>query len=406
MTNKNFVGSVFMVAGCAMGAGCLAMPMLAAGPNFIFSSIFLILVGFFSYFIAMVSLELFLVYKGNTNISTIAKRNFGNSGVIVAGVINIALMYALLSVYMTGGSDLLSKTILPLVHLNDSFSTSLLLFLILALIIFFNGAEIVVKSNKFVFTIKLISFIVAVIIGLKFISPAIFAIVVDQFKYIPKAVPVFFGALWFHFLIPIVARLNNYERPKIRQIFSIGLLLPVVLYILWVGIMLSLVPRSGSGNTFFYLLVHNDSLGTMIKYATTNNPNLPGIMKVALNLFSNVAMLTSFLTVGISTYDYLRDAFKIKQHTIGIIINALITLIPPAIFASFLPNGFVFILDQAIILLSLINLFMLTCCLKEYSSLSYKPHKTLIYSLIILLVGLITLQVCDNVGMLPSFGIN
>ena len=39
MLNKNFIGSVFMISGCAMGAGCLAMPMLAAGPNFIFSAI-------------------------------------------------------------------------------------------------------------------------------------------------------------------------------------------------------------------------------------------------------------------------------------------------------------------------------------------------------------------------------
>jgi amino acid permease len=46
-----------MVAGCAMGAGCLAMPLLAVGPNFIISSIFLVLVAIFSYYLAIFSLE-------------------------------------------------------------------------------------------------------------------------------------------------------------------------------------------------------------------------------------------------------------------------------------------------------------------------------------------------------------
>ena len=78
--NKNFIASVFMVAGCAMGAGCLAMPMLAAGPNFIFSSLFLIIIGVFSYLLATVSLEIFLHYKNETNLSTIAGKNFGKFG--------------------------------------------------------------------------------------------------------------------------------------------------------------------------------------------------------------------------------------------------------------------------------------------------------------------------------------
>ena len=402
--SKNFVASVFMVSGCAMGAGCLAMPMLAAGPNFIFSSLFLIIIGGFSYLLAITSLEIFLHYKNEINLSTIAGNNFGKSGVIFSGVVNGALMYALLSVYMTGGADLLDKTILPIFNLHLSNSMSLLIFLVVTLPIFFKGTNLVVKSNKLVFWVKLLSFLSAVLFGLKFISPSLMVFKPHQIEFLPKALPVLLGALWFHFLIPIIAKINDYDRERCKRIFAVGLVLPVVLYILWIGIMLSLVPRDGVGHTFLSLLTAKESVGTMISYATNNNPLLPEIMKILLNVFSNIAMLTSFLAVGISTYDYMRDAFKIKQTAQGRALNVFITMFPPAFFAIFFPNGFVFVLQQAIILLMIINGLMLVCVIKEYKSLSYKPSKPLVYSLLFGLAFLILLQLLDNFALLPSFG--
>lgn len=393
-----------MVSGCAMGAGCLAMPMLAAGPNFIFSSIFLILAGLLSYFIASVSLEIFLVYKKNVNVSTVAKHNFGHVGVIVFGGLNGVLMYALITVYMSGGSDLFTKTIFPIFAIHVSDQTSLLIFLAIFLPIFLGGAGLIVKSNKAIFSIKLASFLLALILGVNFISPNLLKTSINELSYIPKALPIFFAALWFHFLIPVIARLNHYERKRCRRIFAVGILIPVALYVLWIGIMLSLVPRDGPGNTFFTLLSHKESLGTMIVYATHNDSDLPNMMKVALNVFSNIAMLTSFLTVGISTYDYIRDAFKIKQTTKGMINNTIYTFFPPAFFAIFFPKGFIFILQQAAILLMLINILVLACCVKEYNRLEQKPSKILLFALITILVILVVTQIMDNVGLLPSFG--
>lgn len=405
MSKRNFVGSVFMVSGCAMGAGCLAMPMLAAGPNFIFSSIFLIIIGIVSYLLASVSLEIFLVYKKDVNTSTVVKHNFGNTGVIVSALINGALMYALLSVYMTGGADLLNKTVFPLAKIHTTDEVALIIFLAIFLPIFFKGAHLVVRSNKVVFYVKLITFLIAIVSGIAFLSKDLTSLVVEQIKFIPRALPIFLGALWFHFIIPVIARLNHYDRKRCNRIFRVGVMLPVVLYILWVGAMLSLIPRDGAGHTFFTLLAKHESVGTMISYAMNNNPHIPNLMKVSLNLFSNIALLTSFLTVGLSTYDFVRDTFKIEQTRIGVLRNLTITMLPPAIFAMFFPNGFVFILQQAIILLMLTNIIVLSCLLKEYDKLERKPSKFIVYGLLVVLAVLIIFQLLDNFGMLPSYGI-
>lgn|GEM_PF-2168519 len=406
MLNKNFIGSVFMISGCAMGSGCLAMPMLAAGPNFIFSSIFLIITGIFSYFLAVVSLEIFILYKNDVNASTVVKNNFGQVGVAISGLINIALMYALISLYMAGGADLLSKTVFPIVNVHISDRISLIFFIIIFIPIFYKGASLVVKSNKGIFYIKLFTFLTAVISGLAFISNDLDAIVLEHLRYIPRALPIFFGALWFHFIIPVIARINDYDRKRCSKIFAVGLIIPVILYILWIGVMLSLIPRDGVGHTFFDLLSKKESVGAMVSYAMTNNPHIPHITKISLNLFSNFALLTSFLVVGLSTYDYIRDALKIKQTTLGITRNLILTLLAPGIFAFFFPNGFVVILQQAIILLALTNVIVLSCSLKEHSKLENKPQKWFIYVLLLLLVGIIGLQVLDNFNLLPSFGLS
>lgn len=147
-----------MVAGCATGAGCLAMPMLVAAPGFLFSLISLILVGLFSYFLATVSLEIFLHYKNDVNISSIMSKNFGVSGVLLSGIVNTSLMFALLSVYMTGGADVLNQTILPLLGIHISSRVALLVFLIIMIPIFFRGAELIIQANKIVFLLNYLAF--------------------------------------------------------------------------------------------------------------------------------------------------------------------------------------------------------------------------------------------------------
>jgi tyrosine-specific transport protein len=403
---KNFIGSVFVVAGCSMGAGCLALPMLAAGPDFIFSSIFIILIAILSYFIASVSLEVFLYYKYDVNTSTVIVDNFGKPGWVISGVINLVIMYSLLSVYMSGSVDLLSKLVFPLMHLNISSPQALLIFLLIILPLFFRGADVVVKSNKIVFFIKLICFIIVLLMGLSFTSSRITEFSFAHIRYVPKALPIFFVSLWFHFLIPIIARINNYDRRECHKVFIVGLAIPALLYICWILVMLSLVPRSGDGHTFFSILKNNDSVGTMISYAAYNNQRLPGAMKVGLNFFSNIAMITSFLTVGLSNYDYIRDAFKIKQTKMGTVLNVFLTMIPPALLALLWPNAFVGLLQQIAIMVMLVNIMVLSCAYKMRDSLLEKQNKYKILIILFILGLLITVQVLDDFNFLSSFGIN
>jgi tryptophan-specific transport protein len=141
----------------------------------------------------------------------------------------------------------------------------------------------------------------------------------------------------------------------------------------------------------------------MVSLALTNNQT-SNIMKFALNFFSNIALLTSFLTVGLSTYDYMRDLLNIRQTHYGITQNLVITMLPPCFIVLFFSNGFVMILQQAIILLLLTNIFTILCVIKEHRNLIIKPNKNCLYLVLCLLILFIILQLLDNFSILPSFG--
>lgn len=401
----SFVSSVFIVSGCAMGAGCLAMPMFASGPNFLLSAFLLIISGILSYYLATVSLEIFIKYKNGTNLSTIATKNFKSFGFLSSGLTNVLLMYSILSVYMIGGADLLNKTIFPAIHIKVSTHLTLPLFLLFTIPIFFKGESLIIDANKIVFYVKLFSFLFAVFIGLRFFSTSLFHMEITYFKYIWQCIPIFLLSLWFHFSIPVIAEINNYNRKRCELIFKIGIAIPVVLYISWVAVILSLIPRFGT-NSFYSLLASKQTIGTMIYYAAHNNKDLPQTLGFLINVFANVAILTSFFIVGLSNYEYLRDAFKIPQNIAGRVLNLVVTFVPSIILTIFKPNGFVLVLQQATIILLLINIITISCVIKEYNSLDTKYSKSFIYFLIFILIFIIALQVLDNFGFLPSFGVN
>ena len=61
----------------------------------------------------------------------------------------------------------------------------------------------------------------------------------------------------------------------------------------------------------------------------------------ALQLFSNMALATSFLGVTLSLYDYISDMCGFSFDAMGRAKNAVLTFLPPTILGIALPDGFI-----------------------------------------------------------------
>lgn len=84
-------------------------------------------------------------------------------------------------------------------------------------------------------------------------------------------------------------------------------------------------------------------------------------VELAVHLFADLALATSFLGVALGLFDYLADLFQRRSTVSGRLQTGLITFLPPLAFALFYPRGFVMALGYAGVALAVLALLILLC---------------------------------------------
>ena len=114
-------------------------------------------------------------------------------------------------------------------------------------------------------------------------------------------------------------------------------------------------------------------------------------IQLALSLFADLALLTSFIGVSLGLFEFLRDSSKKWQKSS--IITALLTYTPPLMFALFYPQGFITALGYAAIALVILALFLPVALVisarKQHTNPEYKVAGGKISLLGVVLFGVI-----------------
>ncbi len=121
----------------------------------------------------------------------------------------------------------------------------------------------------------------------------------------------------------------NGDVRKLRMIFITGSAIPLVAYILWQIATLGSIPS----HTFIGILAQQSGLNGLLT-AIRDVVATPRV-NIAVSLFMDLALATSFLGVALSIFDYLADLFKRSNHLFGRIQTGLLTFIPPLLAALF-----------------------------------------------------------------------
>ncbi|MFT6712720.1 MAG: amino acid permease [Arenicella sp.] len=66
-----------------------------------------------------------------------------------------------------------------------------------------------------------------------------------------------------------------------------------------------------------------------------------------MNLFSNFAIITSFLSIALGLFDFLADRFKLGEGSFDRLKSAALTFTPPALLSFFFPDGFILAIGYA-----------------------------------------------------------
>ena len=336
------VGSTLLVAGTMIGAGMLAMPLTSAGIGFGFTIVLLLSLWTLLTFSALLFVELYQTAESDAGIGTLAEQYFGKAGRIVSTLVLIVFLYALIAAYVSGGGSLLMDLLPTTGDAGGSNKLAVLLFTVIFGTFIVIGTHSVDKINRVLFFVMIAAFVLVLSLMLPKIQfDNLMAMPIDNALMI-SASPVFFTAFGFHGSIPSLNKYLGGNVNALRRSILVGSGITLGAYILWQLSTHGLLTQ----NDFLQILQEDATLNGLVKatLAITGSSIIAGAVK----LFSTLALVTSFLGVGLGLLECIEDLLKRSfNRSAGRITLGLLTFIPPLIFALFYPEGFILALGYA-----------------------------------------------------------
>ncbi|HHR5845953.1 TPA: tyrosine transporter TyrP [Providencia alcalifaciens] len=381
----------------------LAMPLAAAGVGF--TGIVCLLIGLWM-LMSYTSLLLVEVYQhnpANMGLGSVAKKYLGPVGQIVTGLSMLLLMYALTTAYIGGAGVLIADSLSSWWGVTVSTQSAIIMFTVVGGAIVCVGTHSVDFINRILFTAKTIFLVIMLAVMMPHAEAINLSTMPLEKGLVLAAVPVIFTSFGFHGSVPSLVNYMNGDVRKLRIIFITGSAIPLVAYILWQIATLGAIPS----DTFMGILAQSSGLNGLLT-AIRDVVATPRV-NMAVALFMDLALATSFLGVALGLFDYLADLFKRSNNFAGRAQTTLLTFVPPLLAALFF-SSFVQALTYAAVALSVLALIipaLLTMRVRKLEAKGVYRVKggTPILGLVLLCgIAVIAIQFAIVAGFLPNVG--
>ncbi len=403
MKNRT-LGSIFIVAGTTIGAGMLAMPLAASGVGF--SVTLLLMIGLWALmcYTALLLVEVYQYQPADMGLSTLSRHYLGKPGQFIAGFSMLFLMYALTAAYISGAGQLLASSLSEWLDVNINPASGVLLFTMVAGAVVCIGTSAVDFFNRFLFSAKLILLVVMLVLLMPHIHRVNLLTLPLEKGLALSAIPVIFTSFGFHGSVPSIVSYMNGNVKKLRWVFLIGSAIPLVAYIFWQMATLGAI----SSDTFIGLMAAHSGLNGLLQ-AVRQVVATPHV-ELAVHLFADLALATSFLGVSLGLFDYISDLFQRNRTAGGRMQSGLITFLPPLAFALFYPQGFILALGYAGVALAILALMLPSMlvwkCRKLHPGATYRVTggRPLLVLVFLCGVAVVVIQFLIATDLLPAVG--
>jgi len=339
---KSVLIGTMITAGSAVGAGMFSLPIVAAGMWFSLALVNFGIIWLISYLSALMILEVCLEYPIGASFNTFVTDILGKGGSIIMGLSVCFMLYILLYAYFSAFGNMAIHTLGWEEAGAEHYWLQGLLGLTLGMLL----ATIVWISTAFVGRMAMILVIGMVISFFISMSGALPTISVNNlfaaaptgdnyFPYLWMGLPYFITSFGFASIVPSLYKYYGKDLSAIKGSLFFGSLIALFVYVIWIGVTFGVIPR----NDFIAINAAGGNVGQLVSALEQKIGNTT--IQRAINFFSNFAIISSFLGVGLSLFDYIADRFKLPDTSKGRFITALITFLPAGLASFFFPNGFI-----------------------------------------------------------------
>lgn len=398
-TSKLF-GAILLIAGTAIGAGMLALPVTTANYGFIPSIILFFVTWACTLLAALMMLEVNLWLPSGANLISMAEETLGRWGKIFSWITYLMLLYALMSAYLTGINAILQKETQALFDINfENWQTASFIIFILAILIF-SGTKVADYVNR----IFILGLVVAYFGFLGAAIPEINTTHLFQANYnhMWLTLPIIVTSFGYQIIIPTLRNYLSSNIPKLKRAVIIGSTIPLFIYIIWELLVIGVVPTEGKYSLSWILSTGQP--GTGLTHALEYLLHKNYIVMLA-SMISFYVVATSFIGVSLSCYDFFRDGLHTRKTPGGRFIAIIPTFLPPLIFALVYPKGFIMALGYGGALVAILLLILPAVMAysgryirKETTHYQTPGGKTAIFIVILFALGVIALEFLGNGG--------
>jgi tyrosine-specific transport protein len=363
------IGATMLVASTCIGGGMIALPMVLAKIGLIPSFVLMLTIWATIYYTSIINLELHLQAGKGFTLAELG-RKFSGRIAEATGLGSLKLLsYALVSVYIYGGSSVIQK----MFGFNDIIIVSAIYsFVMLALLSL--PIKFIDYVNRLLF-LGLLSVVAILIVGLisavNWSSLPLFA---DDYRNMSAwtiIIPVAFTSFGFQGSLPSFIKYCNNDKALLKKVFLWGSCIPTIVYMIWTVGILGVLSKD-SPEFYQNMLAGEIEVGDLIQELS----NIAKWQSVQILIWwiSLLAIVTSLLGVGISLRDVLKTVIpkKIEGNNTRNIVSAFLAVVPSYFIAMLVPNAFISVLGFAGIILVVIAIFLPIYLLSKIKDRPYK----------------------------------
>ena len=373
-SGKSVITGIMLTAGSAIGAGMFSLPIVSSGMWFLWSVICFGFIWLISYLGSLMILEINVQYPVGSSFNTFVKDILGSGWSVVFTLCICFILYILLYAYFSAFGNIATHTLsLDNPSSWTQGSLGLIAGLIFAIAVCIS-TSLTGRIASILVVAMGVSFVFASIGALSNLSPTYLfnqqETSPQYVKYIWSGLAYFITSFGFASIVPSLYKHYGKDIYKIKAGLFYGSIIALITYVLWIMISFGNIPRE----EFVSINQAGGNVGDLTKAIEQKIGS--SSIQYALNFFSNFAIISSFLGVGLSLFDYIADHLKLGNDLKGRFITTCLTFFPPGICSFFFPHGFIAAIGYAGFVLYigffLIPFIMMLKSRKSKKELSYQ----------------------------------
>jgi len=382
MTIGKFFGSILLIIGTSIGGGMLALPVATAGGGFFWAAVSFTLCWILMTAGAYLILEALQPLPLGSNMISLAKHYLGKPGQLMVWILYLALLYTLLSAYISGGTDVV-QNLLQQINIDLSPPLVSMLYTFGFSIIIFSGIKWVDYINRGLMFGKLGAYLLLVMVIAPFIKYTNFSH--GTLKQLLPHLSILMTSFGFASIVPSLRDYWHNDIPNLKRIIFWGSAIPLICYLIWNLVIMGSI--SPNGPYRLTNLLHSDHAISGLGKGLGTTTHKEFILNL-FDFFSGICMLTAFLSVSLGLFDFLADGTKLKKIGFQGMCTLGLTFVPPLLIVMFKPGLYLNALDYAGIL-CVVLLLLIPSIMALVSRKIYKENITLVPGNQITLVFLI-----------------